>query len=69
MSASTLRTQTASAPSHTTVSTTAAADWTAWTCRVRVVVIDNAALYGAREVLTERMAAVDLACSRFRFPR
>jgi FAD:protein FMN transferase len=45
---------------------TAAADWTEWTCRVRVVVTDDTALDEAREVLTERMAAVDLACSRFR---
>jgi FAD:protein FMN transferase len=45
---------------------TAAADWTAWTCRVRVVVTDATALDEAREVLTDGMAAVDLACSRFR---
>ncbi len=45
---------------------TAAADWTAWTCRVRVVVVDPAALEEARAVLTDTMAAVDRACSRFR---
>jgi FAD:protein FMN transferase len=45
---------------------TAAADWTAWTCRVRVVVVDPAALEEARAVLTGTMAAVDRACSRFR---
>jgi thiamine biosynthesis lipoprotein len=44
----------------------AAADWTAWSCRVRVVVTDPAALDEARAVLTGDLAAVDLACSRFR---
>ena len=43
-----------------------AADWTAWTCRVRVAVTDPAALEGARELLTDLMADVDLAASRFR---
>jgi thiamine biosynthesis lipoprotein len=44
----------------------AAADWTAWSCRMRVVVTDPAALDEARAVLTADLAAVDLACSRFR---
>ena len=44
----------------------AAADWTAWSCRVRVVVTDPAALDEARAVLSDDLAAVDLACSRFR---
>jgi len=43
-----------------------AADWTAWTCRVRVAVTDPAALEEARELLTDLMADVDLAASRFR---
>ena len=45
---------------------TAAADWTAWTCLVRVVVTDPTALDEARELLTDELAAVDAACSRFR---
>ena len=45
---------------------TAAADWTAWTCRVRVVVVDPSALDEARRVLTDTLATVDRACSRFR---
>jgi thiamine biosynthesis lipoprotein len=44
----------------------AAADWEAWSCRIRVVVTDPAALDEARGVLTGDLAAVDLACSRFR---
>jgi FAD:protein FMN transferase len=44
----------------------ATADWTAWSCRVRVAVTDPAALPDARALLTGRMAAVDAACSRFR---
>jgi FAD:protein FMN transferase len=44
----------------------AAADWTAWSCRVRVVVTDPAALDEARAVLRDDLAAADLACSRFR---
>jgi thiamine biosynthesis lipoprotein len=44
----------------------AAADWEAWTCRIRVVVADPAALDEARVVLADALAAVDLACSRFR---
>jgi thiamine biosynthesis lipoprotein len=46
--------------------TWAAADWEAWTCRVRVAVTDPAALPVARAELESRLAAVDLACSRFR---
>jgi thiamine biosynthesis lipoprotein len=45
---------------------TAAADWSAWTCLVRVAVTDPAALDDARAVLEEYLASVDLACSRFR---
>ncbi|MPQ98671.1 FAD:protein FMN transferase [Modestobacter sp. I12A-02628] len=45
---------------------TAAAEWSAWTCRVRLVVTDPAALAPGRALLTRRMAAVDRACSRFR---
>lgn len=45
---------------------TRAADWEAWSCRVRVVVTDPAALDDARALLTDRMAEVDRACSRFR---
>ena len=44
----------------------AAADWTAWTCRVRVAVTEPAALDEARELLTDLMVDVDLAASRFR---
>jgi thiamine biosynthesis lipoprotein len=44
----------------------AAADWTAWTCRVRVAVTDPAALGVASDLLTGLMADVDLAASRFR---
>jgi thiamine biosynthesis lipoprotein len=44
----------------------AAADWTAWTCRVRVAVTDPAALGPARALLTGALDAVDLAGSRFR---
>ena len=44
----------------------AAADWTAWTCRVRVAVTDPAALGEARALLTDLLADVDLAASRFR---
>jgi thiamine biosynthesis lipoprotein len=43
-----------------------AADWTAWTCRVRVAVTDPAALDEARELVTDLMDDVDLAASRFR---
>ncbi len=44
----------------------ATADWEAWTCRVRLAVTDPAALDDAREILAADLAAVDLACSRFR---
>jgi thiamine biosynthesis lipoprotein len=44
----------------------AVADWTAWTCRVRVAVTDAAALDSARELLTDLLADVDKAASRFR---
>ena len=43
-----------------------AADWTAWTCRVRVAVTDHAALDEAVQLLTDLMADVDVAASRFR---
>jgi thiamine biosynthesis lipoprotein len=43
-----------------------AADWTAWTCRVRVAVTDPAALDEARAVAAADLDAVDRACSRFR---
>ena len=44
----------------------AVADWTAWTCRVRVAVTDPAALDSGRELLTDLLADVDRAASRFR---
>jgi thiamine biosynthesis lipoprotein len=44
----------------------AAADWEAWSCRIRVVVTDPGALAEARAVLTADLDAVDRACSRFR---
>ena len=44
----------------------ATADWEAWSCRVRLAVSDPAALDEARHVLTDRLAAVDDAASRFR---
>lgn len=44
----------------------AAADWAAWSCRVRLVVTAPAVLAEARTVLTGALAAVDGACSRFR---
>ncbi len=46
--------------------TVASADWAAWTCRVRLAVTDPAALDDARALLTDDLADVDLACSRFR---
>jgi FAD:protein FMN transferase len=49
-----------------TVPALATADWTAWTCRVRVAVTDPGALDEARSVLTQDLERVDLACSRFR---
>jgi thiamine biosynthesis lipoprotein len=44
----------------------ATADWTAWTCRVRVAVTDPNALDEARDLLTVLIDDVDLAASRFR---
>jgi FAD:protein FMN transferase len=44
----------------------AAADWTAWSCRVRLAVTDPAALDEARALLSGHLAAVGQACSRFR---
>ena len=43
-----------------------AADWTAWTCRVRVAVTDPDVLDEARQLVTDLMEDVDLAASRFR---
>jgi len=43
-----------------------AADWTAWTCRVRVAVTDRGALDDARAVVADNLDAVDRAASRFR---
>jgi thiamine biosynthesis lipoprotein ApbE len=45
---------------------TAAADWTALGCAVRVVVAEAADLPLARRILTDELGAIDLACSRFR---
>ena len=42
------------------------AQWSAWSTTVRLVVTDPAALGPAREIVTGELAAVDLACSRFR---
>jgi FAD:protein FMN transferase len=44
----------------------AAAEREAWSCRVRLVVSDPAALEEARAVLAGALADVDRACSRFR---
>jgi thiamine biosynthesis lipoprotein len=44
----------------------AAADWEAWSCKVRLVVTEPAALEEARTRLVDHLAAVDAACSRFR---
>ncbi len=44
----------------------ATADSTAWTCRVRVAVTDAAVLDEAGELLSDLLADVDLAASRFR---
>ncbi|HEY4604654.1 MAG TPA: FAD:protein FMN transferase [Blastococcus sp.] len=43
-----------------------AADWWAWTCRVRVAVTDPGALEKARAVVTGILDDVDRAASRFR---
>lgn len=45
---------------------TGAADWWAWTCRVRVAVTDPGALEEARAVVTGILDDVDRAASRFR---
>ncbi len=42
------------------------ADWTALGCMVRLVVSEPDDLAVARAILTEELAAIDLACSRFR---
>ncbi len=42
------------------------ADWTAWTCAVRVAVTDHTSLDEARRQVTAVMAEVDRAASRFR---
>jgi thiamine biosynthesis lipoprotein len=44
----------------------AAANWEAWSCKVRLVVTEPAALEEARTRLLDHLAAVDAACSRFR---
>jgi thiamine biosynthesis lipoprotein len=44
----------------------AAADWAAWSCRVRLVVTAPAALEEARVVLAGALADVERACGRFR---
>jgi thiamine biosynthesis lipoprotein len=43
-----------------------AADWTAWSCRVRLAVPDPAALVAGRAALVADLDEVDRACSRFR---
>lgn len=43
----------------------AAADWVAWSCKVRLVVTEPTALEEARTLLAGHLAAVDTACSRF----
>ena len=48
------------------VATSTAADWTAIGTLVRVVVTEPAALPLARRILVDELAALDLACSRFR---
>jgi thiamine biosynthesis lipoprotein len=45
---------------------TGAADWWAWTCRVRVAVTDPGALEEARALVTGILDDVDRAASRFR---
>jgi thiamine biosynthesis lipoprotein len=57
---------TATTPARSIAEGPAAADWSAWTCRVRVAVVDPDALDEARATVVEHMAAVDAACSRFR---
>lgn len=46
--------------------TEASASWSAWGTGVRLVVTRAAALAAARRLLEQDLAAVDLACSRFR---
>jgi thiamine biosynthesis lipoprotein ApbE len=48
------------------VATSTAADWTAIGTLVRVVVTEPTALPDARRILVDDLAALDLACSRFR---
>ena len=43
-----------------------AADWVALGCAIRVVVNEPADLIEARRILAAELAAIDLACSRFR---
>jgi thiamine biosynthesis lipoprotein len=45
---------------------TAVARWRAWSTHVELAVVDAGQLRDATEVVTDRMAAVDAACSRFR---
>jgi thiamine biosynthesis lipoprotein ApbE len=42
------------------------ADWVALGCAVRLVVVDPSDLLAARAIVAEELAAIDLACSRFR---
>jgi thiamine biosynthesis lipoprotein ApbE len=42
------------------------ADWDALGCAVRLVVADPNDLSAAREIVVDELAAIDLACSRFR---
>jgi thiamine biosynthesis lipoprotein ApbE len=44
----------------------ATADWEALGCAVRLAVVDPRDLETARAILVEELAAIDLACSRFR---
>src|SRR3954471_16474311 len=53
-------------PEEMPMSAVATDDWEAWSCRVRLAVTDPAARADARAVLRGHLAAVDLACSRFR---
>jgi thiamine biosynthesis lipoprotein len=45
---------------------TAAAEWDVWSTRARLVVTDPAQLEPARRLVTQHLADVDAACSRFR---
>lgn len=53
-------------PVATALREATAAEWTTWGCGVRLVVREPADLGPARRMLTEELAAIDLACSRFR---